>query len=200
MKLVLPYDDPEMDGAAAAYAYAEFLKETEEDGRIVGAAFGDAEDEAALVLKHLDEELSDASYYLYNADSMILVDPSGTGSLSTRIKPDDVVEIVDNEESDIADRFSNAELQIEEVGATSTLVAEKFYEHREDIEITEESALMLYMAISLETDHLSNDKTTDRDKEMLEWLEGMVEVPEELEEKVLDEEARDGDELVSEYD
>lgn len=168
MKLIITNEDPDLDGAASTYAYAEFLKKMDEQA--VGAAFGDLTEETEEILEELDEELQDASYYLYSADEIIIVSASSMENISRRISEEKVTEIVDHEDIN-TEEFSNADIQIEDVSAASTIIAEKFRDETdpedEEIEITDASATLLHAAIS----ELDDEKMTDRDTEALEWLE-----------------------------
>jgi len=169
MKLIITDEEPDLDGAASTYAYSEFLKKMDE--KAVGAAFGDLTERTEELLEELDEELQDASYYLYSADHIIIVSSSSMENISSRISEEKVIEIVDNEDIN-TDEFSNAEIQIEDVGATSTIIAEKFRDETdpedEKIDITEASATLLYAAIY----SLDEEEMTERDEEALEWLKG----------------------------
>lgn len=161
MKLIIPNENPDLDGAASAYAYAEYLKKKDE--KAVGAVFGELTEETQEVLDQLEESISDASYYLYSADEITLVSASSMENVIERIPQENVTEIIDHENIQTGD-FSNAELEIdEEVSAAATLIAEKFRE--DDIDISPESATLLHAAIT------SAEETTERDQEAAEWLE-----------------------------
>lgn len=182
MKLVVPRTDPGIDGCASAVAYAELLKpeDDEEDGeRVTAAAFGTADELSRNVMEHIDEEMSDASYYIYNADSFIVVDASHPRQISNRIRPDLVEEVIDNETEEFdPELFENAESELADVGATATIVTERYREAEK--EPSEAAATLLQIAILQETDALEDDTTTDRDRDAVEYLEGLVELREEL--------------------
>lgn len=182
MKLVLPRTDPGIDGCASAVAYAELLKpsDDEEDGeRVTAAAFGTPDKLSRNVMEHIDEEMSDASYYIYNADSFIVVDASHPRQISNRIRPDLVEEVIDNETEEFdPELFENAESELADVGATATIVTERYREAEK--EMTEEAATLLQIAILQETEALEAENTTDRDEEAVEYLKEQVELPDEL--------------------
>lgn len=94
------------------------------------------------------------------------------------VEPANVTEIIDHREDHATEGFPNADVQIEMVGAAATLIAEKFYEDK--LEISEVSATLLYAAIIDNTVRLKADVTTDRDRNMAEWLEQKVSEPEKL--------------------
>jgi manganese-dependent inorganic pyrophosphatase len=61
------------------------------------------------------------------------------------------------------------------VGAAATLIAEKFYKRK--IEMSKESAVMLYSAIVSNTINLKNNITTQRDRKMASWLKSKFITP-----------------------
>lgn len=180
-KLIIPSEDPDLDGVAAAFGYSEFLKQHEESP--AAAAFGEPDQKSKYLLNRIEESISDASYHLYSMEEIVIVDASHMKQLSTRIKPGDVKEIINNEDDELQDDiFTEAEFEIEDVAATSTIIAEKF--HDTDTEITEQAATMLYGAIVDATNNLENEKTTDRDRKMAEWLEEKLELEDDFLEKL----------------
>lgn len=173
MRLILPTENPDLDGAASAYAYGEFLKQKDE--RAVGAVFGDLDEKTQEILEELEEEISDATYYLYSADTITLVSASSMENITTRIPQEKVTEIIDHERISLDD-FTEAELEIDEdVNTAAAIIAEKFRseeekneergEDEEDITITRESATLLYEAI------MAAEEITERDQEIADWLE-----------------------------
>ena len=88
--------------------------------------------------------------------------------ISDRIPPAKVVEIIDHENIH-ADDFPNAELEIEEVSAASTIITEKFRDN--DVEISGPAVTLLHAAITEMIEELGEDEVTDRDRDALEWLE-----------------------------
>ena len=180
MKLVVPNENPDLDGAASTFAYAEFLKKTdkeleENDETATGAVFGDLTEKTEEILEEIEEEISDASYYLYSADDIVLISASSTKNMTTRIAPDRVKEILDHENIS-SDDFPNAELIIEEdFNSAAAIVGKMFRDHEaedeeeEELKISRQSATLLIEAIKHEEDANENDK------EILEWLEEEME-------------------------
>lgn len=171
-KLIIPPENPELDGVAAAFGYSEFLKKHEESP--AAAAFGEPDQKSKYLLDRIEESISDASYHLYSMEEIVLVDASHMRQLSTRIKPGDVVEIINNEDDEVQELFEEAEKNIKDVASVSTIIAEKFRE--DDTEMSDEAAMMLYGAIIDATDDLESEHTTDRDREMAEWLKEDLEI------------------------
>ncbi|WP_414836560.1 hypothetical protein [Candidatus Nanohalococcus occultus] len=172
-KLIIPPENPKLDGVAAAFGYSEYLKKHDESP--AAAAFGEPDKQAKYLLDNVEESISDASYHLYSMEEIVIVDASHMRQLSTRIKPGDVKEIINNKDDELQeDIFTEASFEIEDVAATSTIIAEKF--KNSDTEISEQAAKMLYGAIVFATDDLESENTTDRDREMAEWLKGKLEI------------------------
>lgn len=164
MKLILPNENPDLDGASSAYAYSEFLKKQEE--KATGAVFGDLDEETEEILEELDEEISDASYYIYSADEIVLVSASSSEKMARRIDLDKVTEVVDHEDLRSED-FPNAELDIDEDFSTAAaMIANKF--KKTETEISREAAVLLHKAI---TSTAEDTDITEKDQETADWLE-----------------------------
>ncbi len=170
--LVIPYSNPDLDGTACAEAYAEYLNKQGENSK--AAVFGTPHREAQYVLEKIEEQPKDASDLVDDAEDVIIVDASDLRGISNRVNPENVTEIVDHRKEHHADQFPNADAQIELVGAAATLIAEKF--HKNNIDISEESAILLYGAIISNTMNFQANVTTERDKKMAKWLQKQVEV------------------------
>ncbi|HRN86282.1 MAG TPA: DHH family phosphoesterase [Candidatus Dojkabacteria bacterium] len=172
--LITAYENPDLDGTACAYAYAEFLNK---NGRnVVAGVFGKPHREAQYVFdKFSIEPINDANKLNQEIDSIIIVDASDIRGLSDKINPEKVIEIIDHRKVNEADNFSNAKVQIELVGSAATLIAEKFYESRTSI--SKESAVLLYSAIVSNTINFKANVTTERDHKMAEWLLSQFEQP-----------------------
>jgi len=138
--LVTAYENPDLDGTACAFGYAEFLKKTGIDA-VVGI-FGNAHREAQFVFnKFKIDKIGDANKLIDQYESVILVDASDLKGLSQKIDPSKVVEIVDHRKVNESSKFPNAKVQIEFVGSAATLIAEKFYKNK--IEVSKESAALI---------------------------------------------------------
>jgi len=104
------------------------------------------------------------------------VDASDLNGLEGKIAPEKVIEIIDHRKVHEADKFPNAKVQIEFVGAAATLVAEKFMQN--NIAISKESAILIYGAIISNTLNFKGTVTTDRDRKAAEWLNQTAQLPE----------------------
>ncbi|MFB6292422.1 MAG: DHH family phosphoesterase [Candidatus Nanohaloarchaea archaeon] len=161
MRLIVPPENPDLDGAASTYAYAEFLKNKEQ--RATGAVFGDLTEETEELLEDIDADIADAAYYIYSAEEITLVSASSMDNVTFRIPEEKIDEVIDHESID-PDHFSEAEFEIEEdAGSASTMIAWKFRE--EEMEISREAAKLLLAAIE------DAGEPTEKDEEAVEWLE-----------------------------
>jgi inorganic pyrophosphatase/exopolyphosphatase len=105
-----------------------------------------------------------------------LVDASELDGLTSEIDPNHVIEIIDHRKINNAEKFPQANIQIELVGAAATLIAEKFFNTH--IPISESSAALLFGAIVSNTINFKAKVTTDRDFKMAEWLKHQTNIPE----------------------
>jgi len=171
--LITCYVNPDLDGFAGAVAYAEFLQKQGREAQV--GILGTPHDEVKYVLErfHLPSppEIADAAGF----SQVILVDASDLIGLEGRVDPDKVIEIIDHRIVNEAEKFLQAKVQIEMVGAAATLVAEKFYQ--EKVSISPTSALLVYSAIVSNTLNFKGSVTTERDIKMAEWLKQFIDVP-----------------------
>lgn len=180
--LVTPYSDPDLDGVACAEAYAEFLKK---QGRNVKAGvFGSPHREAQFVLEKTDLEVQNASKLISGAEDVIVVDASDLRGIADEVDPNQVSEIIDHRKEHHAEQFPNADAQIELVGAAATLIAEKFYEN--NVSISDDSALLLYGAIISNTMNFQASVTSERDREMADWLTEKVDIDQDFGRKMFE--------------
>lgn len=172
--LITSYKNPDLDGVACTYAYTEFLYATCKD--VVGAISGSPHIEAQFVLDKFNiPSLENAEKIINNIEQIILVDTSDIKSLSDQIQSHKVIEIIDHRKVNEANKFPNAKIQIDLVGAASTLIAEKFYNSQ--VRISPESAALLFSAIISNTINFKANTTTPRDRKMANWLKTKFSFP-----------------------
>ena len=162
--VVTSYTEPDLDGYSCAVAYAEFLNKTGIPA--VVRIFGTPHIEATYLLEKFGfkiEEDKNASL-----EKVVLVDASELRDLDKFIKIENVVEVIDHRKVNDASSFVNAKIQIELVGSAATLIAEKFY--KQNIDISVPAATLLYGAIVSNTLNFRAKVTTDRDRQIAEWL------------------------------
>lgn len=170
--LVTTYPNPDIDGTACALAYAEFLNKT--GNQAMAGIFGAPHREAQYVLDKFNIKINRLTSLPEGYDNIILVDMSDLEALPKLIKPEQVIEIIDHRKTNEAEKFINAKVQIELVGACATLIAEKFKQN--NLPLSETAARLLYPAIFSNTDNFKGI-VTERDKSMVEWLEKQANLP-----------------------
>jgi manganese-dependent inorganic pyrophosphatase len=174
--VVTSYVEPDLDGFACALAYAEFLVMRGMPATCM--IFGEPHLEAQYVLDRFGWTYP-REVALLETDLVVLVDASDTQGITSRINPEQVVEIIDHRQAPLVrDVFPRADIQIEPVGAAATLIAEKY--QTSGIAPTHQSAVLLYGAIASNTLGFRAKVTTDRDHRMAAWLAEIGQVPEDL--------------------
>lgn len=172
--LVTCYVNPDLDGFAGAVAYAELLNSQGRPAQV--GILGTPHDEVKYVLNRFKlsspQEITNADNY----DEVILVDASDLNGLEGRVSPDKVIEIIDHRQVNEVEKFPQAKVQIELVGAAATLIAEKFEQN--NIQISEASAILIYSAIISNTINFKSSVTTARDRKIAAWLKKFVQAPE----------------------
>ena len=163
--LITSYENPDLDGYACAYAYAEYLQKM---GIHANAGiFGKHDRETTFVLEKFQiKRLPQAEKLTWN--KVILVDTSDIHGMSSQIDRRNVIEIIDHRAVHDAEQFPHAKVQIELVGAAATLIAEKIRA------CSPASAALLYSAIASNTINFKAPNTTERDRAMARSLKGML--------------------------
>lgn len=172
--LVTTYVNPDLDGLAGTVAYAEFLQKRGRNA--LAAIIGESHAEAKYVLDRFGFAYPETISNADNFDEVIIIDASDPNAFDGNIAAEKVVEIIDHRKIHAADKFPNAKVQIELVGAAATLVAEKFMENK--VNISSESAILLCSAIISNTLNFKATVTTDRDKKVRQWLNMFAGLPE----------------------
>lgn len=164
--IILSYNMPDMDGVACMYAYSELLnKQEQETGYFIK---GKPKKEVKIVCEMFDIKL-ESEKSINAEDKIILVDTNQPFELKQEIKLNNVIEIIDHhKKSEELYKMPNAKIQIEEVGAAATLVAERYKLF--NYEISRNAAILLYYGIISNTVNLESKITTDRDRKIVEWI------------------------------
>ncbi len=170
--LVTCYENPDLDGSASAFAYAEFLNKTGK--KATAGIFGELHPEAEFVFNKAGAKIRDAKSLNQNCNEIILTDASEPKWLIEDIETAKVIEVIDHRKVHSADSFVNAKTQIELVGSCATLIAEKFFEN--NIELSHTSAILLYGAIISNTISFQANVTTNRDKSAAKKLKIVAEI------------------------
>ncbi|MDD5726353.1 MAG: DHH family phosphoesterase [Patescibacteria group bacterium] len=171
--LVTCYVNPDLDGVAGAIAYAEFLQKNGKNA--VAGIIGELQDEAKYIFSRFNLEFPSSIENANDFTEVILVDASDLNGLEGKVRPEQVVEIIDHRKIHEADKFVNAKAQIELVGAAATLITEKFIQKEADI--SQKSTILLYSAIISNTLNFKGSVTTERDLKAAEWLNKKLNLP-----------------------
>lgn len=172
--LVTCYVNPDLDGVAGVIGYAEFLQKSGKN--VVAAIIGEPHEEAQYVLDKFGIEYPRSIPNANDFDQIILVDASEINGLEGKIAPEKVIELIDHRSNHEADKFVNAKSQIELVGAAATVIAEKYIQSK--IEISKESAILLFAAIISNTLNFKGSVSSNRDKAAVVWLNETAKLPE----------------------
>ena len=191
-KVVTTYINPDMDGIALMYAYAEFLRKKGEQASYYFE--GTMKKEAEIVLQKFNIKLNNATR-IENENKIVLVDTNYLTEIPKDIKTENIVEIIDHHNRDSwLDDKNDIKVQIELIGAAATLVAERF--KNENIKISRESAILLYYGIISNTMNLKIKLTSQKDIEMANWLKQQVaEITDEITTEIFIEKSQIGDSL-----
>ncbi len=174
--LVTCYVNPDLDGVAGAIAYGEFLQKIGKD--VMVGVIGEPNDEVKYIFSRFGFEYPRIINNADDFDEVILIDASDLNSLEGKVDRKKVVEVIDHRLVHEAGMFPKAKIQIELVGAAATLVAEKFVKSK--LDISRESAILVHGAIISSTLNLRGSITTDRDKKVANWLNTVVELPDDF--------------------
>ena len=163
MKIVITYKNADLDCVASAFAYSEFLnKKGEETNYYIS---GIVQSEVDIVCSMFNIKLANVIKKV-NEEKIIVVDTNTYSSIDF-VNPEQVIEVIDHHPRS-NDAFKNAVIDIEQIGAVCTMIAEKY--KKENISISRDSAILLYYGIISNTVNLNSKVTTSRDIEMCKWL------------------------------
>lgn len=176
-KIVTTYVNPDMDGISLMYAYTEFLRKNGENANYYFE--GTMKKEAQIVLDMFNIKLENVDK-IEDDDKIVLVDTNYLSEISKSIKKENIVEVIDHHNREgWLNENKELKVQIEPIGAAATLVAERY--KNENVDISKESAILLYYGIISNTMNLKIKLTSKKDVEMAEWLKSKVpEITEEI--------------------
>ncbi len=162
--------NPDLDGLACAYAYAQFLNKTDTANEYIAGVYGEPQIEARFVL----EKLGIIDGLIFNPvddfAKFIIVDASDVLGMPEIIRPLDVVEVIDHRAVHRASElFPQAKIEIEPVGAAATLILEKL--RSANFSLSANQVALLLGAIFSNTLNLQADITSLRDRQAIEFLQ-----------------------------
>lgn len=165
-KVVTSYINPDIDGISSMYAYAEYLRKKGFNAEYYYE--GKARKEVQIILEIYNIDLKNISKVEHD-DEVILVDTNGLNDLPNAVNEKQVKEVIDHHRmTDWLAKQNDVKVQIELIGAAATLVAERF--KNDNVDISRESAILLYNGIISNTMNLKISMTSEKDIEMAEWL------------------------------
>jgi len=171
--LLTSYTNPDLDGTACVFAYAELLNQ--QNSEAVVGVFGNPHREAQFVLDKYKITINKIEAVDEEYKGIIFLDGSDLEALPNAIKPEQVIEIIDHRKVNNVQDFPNAKAQIELVGSCATLITEKFQQN--NILPSKESAVLLYLAIVSNTINFQGKLTTTRDINSADWLKKQFDLP-----------------------
>ena len=170
MNIITTYVNPDLDGFASVFAYLEFMQKFGTDAKIY--IEGNQNLETQYLVSKLAIDISGISARgITIMDKVHLVDTSHVFAISRSISLDQVIEIVDHHVVNDADKFANAQKQIEPVGAAATLITEKYSQR--NLKPSLSSAVLLYCAIASNTLRFKASVTDDKDIRMAKYIESI---------------------------
>jgi manganese-dependent inorganic pyrophosphatase len=167
--LITPKINPDLDGVACAYAYAQLLNIIDSQNQYIAGIYGEPQSEARFLLAkyNINEGLLFSPKIEF--DKFIIVDASDIKGMPEIIRPQDVIEVIDHRAVHQAEKlFVNAKIQVEPVGAAATLIFEKLKAAK--LAIKPESAHLLLGAIFSNTLNFKSDIVSTRDVFAKEFL------------------------------
>jgi manganese-dependent inorganic pyrophosphatase len=174
--LVTSYVDPDLDGVAGMFAYAEFLRAGGTDA--VAGIIGKPQVEAAYVLGRFAIPCPDIIPDARAFDRVVLVDTSDLNDLEGTVPAGNVIEVIDHRTVSDPAAFPNARVQIEAVGAVDTLITERFMHGR--MAISTEAATLLCGGIISNTYNFRGGATTERDRAAYAWCDRIAHLPDDF--------------------
>lgn len=160
---------PDLDGVSCSLAYADLLNRQGQSA--VGLIFGTPQAEVRFFQQKRSISLPIVSSdYREKYSNFVLVDASSTKGMPAVVEANKVVEIIDHREGDYDPKeFPHAKVNIQLVGAASTLITERF--QRANLLPQSDHAQLLYGAIFHNTLFFKSPNTTNRDKAAAKFLE-----------------------------
>ena len=173
-----------MDCVASAYAYSEFLNKKGEKANYFIS--GMVQSEVDIVCSMFNIKLANVIKKV--EDEQVIVVDINTYSSIDFVNIEQVIEVIDHHPKS-SDVFRNAVVDIEQIGAVCTIIAERY--KKDNISISRESAILLYYGIISNTVNLNSKVTTPRDIDMCEWLKKQcVEIDDNLISKIFEEKSK----------
>lgn len=161
---VVGHKSPDLDSAASAFEYAEFLTKSKryENADVVPARVGDINTETKFVFEkfgaQIPEELN--NFEIGKMDRVVLVDHNEETQRAKTVPNDQILEIVDHHKVKV-DFPTPVRIDIRPLGCTSTMIYALFKSH--EIEPSKETDSLMLASILSDTQGLKSSTTTGVD-------------------------------------
>ncbi|MEI6887433.1 MAG: DHH family phosphoesterase [bacterium] len=170
--LITSNSKPDLDGVASAICLTHFLNEIPDGHQYFFGFDKDISDEAKFVMERLQIEYEILDKKKDKFDRFYLVDFSEKEGLPEFINPEKVIKVIDHRAFPDYSAYPNAQYQVEVIGSSATIIAEKYYFGQKSLPI--DLANLLLSAIYSNTVSFKSSNTTNRDIKMRIWLEEIV--------------------------
>lgn len=183
-KIVVTYTNADLDCVASAYAYSEYLNKQGDKADYYIS--GKVQREVDIVCSLFDIKLHNEIDKIQ--DEQVIVVDTNTLSAVSFVSPNQIIEVIDHH-PESGDKFENAVVDIQQLGAVCTMIAERFKES--EIDISRETAILLYYGIVSNTVNFNSKVTTERDKNIALWLKTQCkEIDDELISRIFEEKSK----------
>lgn len=174
MLYIVANTNPDIDRVACAIAYAELLNKSGQSSKAVYT--GQLNDEINFVKDFLGKFSIQEKNTFDSDDQFVMVDMSFVPNPKSGVDVIKVIEVIDHREFNQIEKYINAKVDIQKVGACATSIYERFKEAK--IIPSKESAVWLLSAIVSNTINLKNNVTTQRDIDAYNELLGLTDLDE----------------------
>lgn len=168
---IIGHKPPDLDTVASAIEYKDFLTQSNryEKAELVPVLSGKPNKETKFVLNKFNIAIPQDidSVEIAPNDKFILVDHNEEFQRHEKVKPEQVIEIVDHHKINI-NFTSPIRIDVKPFGSTSTIIFELFEKH--NLKPSDESAKLMLAAIISDTQGLKSSLTTGYDSEVAHGL------------------------------
>ena len=171
MKILTSYIEPDLDGVSSMYAYSELLNKLGE--KVYYFIWKMPRIEVRIVCDMFDIKLDPIKNIPNEKNTFVLLDFNGFDQAHESITKESVIEVVDHHglTKSIHEYTNASRIQIDRVGASATIIAERF--KLLGITPSREAAILLYYGIVSNSCNFKANITNSRDIEIADWLKSI---------------------------
>ena len=171
MKIITSYIEPDLDGVSSMYAYSELLNRLGD--KTYYFIWKTPKNEIKIVCDLFKIKLDSLKKIPDEKNEFVLVDFNGFDQAHEKITCESIVEVIDHHGlSKAIPTYSNASrIQIDRVGATATIIAERY--KLSGLIPSREAAILLYYGIVSNSCNFKANITNIRDIEIAKWLKSI---------------------------